>query len=498
MPKGRRNTISSRNSSSARTSSGSGAVMPGISMGGGAVASGGSQGGNATTSEDLTAEAINDRLQQYGNVHVRVNSRSRGGNEDVRVQFLDEPGIAEVSSELGGTYNVDYVNGSCNCMHYRMREERCRHLDAVDIAIGEVSQSISGNSGINAIRRLDQIEEDARNNIERDQEDDEFFYLDHMSTFRRKLREGIDVEYEYENVLNGNDLTFGIELEFVGGNPDAIARELYREGICAYPERVRYHAPSVEGKWKLERDGSVSDGSGGGELVSPILKDNPETWRQIERICEIANRYGARIDQRCGGHVHIGMEPLDTARQRWRRFFKIMSGYEECVYRAAGGDLGRMRSNSDNDYARRFRERAEFGINHRVSLNNEYDVRNLTRAVSGHNRYYGVNLTNISDNRRDTVEFRYFNGSLNPKQIQANVKLSAGIMTAARKCRTKDINSIDYQVSESFKRRGKIINEYNSTSPRTQNKLAEFLDIVFTRKKDKDALISVLAKNTWK
>lgn len=497
MPKGRRNTISSRNSSSARTSSGSGAVMPGISMGGGAVASGGSPGGNAATSEDLTAEAINDRLQQYGNIHVRVNSRSRGGNEDVRVQFLDEPGIAEVSSELGGTYNVDYVNGSCNCMHYRMREERCRHLDAVDMAIGEVSESISGNSGIDAIRRLDQIEEDARNNIERDQEDDEFFYLDHMATFRRKLREGIDVDYEYENVLNGNDLTFGIELEFVGGNPDAIARELYREGICAYPERVRYHAPSVEGKWKLERDGSVSDGSGGGELVSPILRDNPETWQQIERICEIANRYGARVDQRCGGHVHIGMEPLDTARQRWRRFFKIMSGYEECIYRAAGGDLGRVRSNS-NEYATRFRERAEFGINHRVSLNNEYDVRNLTRAVSGHNRYYGINLTNISDNRRDTVEFRYFNGSLNPKQIQANVKLSAGIMTAARKCRTKDISSIGYEVSEPFKRRGKIINEYNTTSPRTQNKLAEFLDVIFTRKKDKDALISVLAKNSWK
>lgn len=243
MPKGRRNTISTRNISSVRTPSGSYAAISGTSMGGGLMSGGGASGDNVVTSEDLTAETINDRLQQYGNVYVRVHSRSRGENEDVRVRFLDEPGVAEVSSELGGTYNVDYINGSCDCMHYRMREERCRHLDAVDMAIGEVSGEVVGNNGIDAIRRLDQIEEDARNNIERDQEDDEFFYLDHMSTFRRKLREGIDVDYEYENVLNGNDLTFGIELEFVGGNPDAIARELYREGICAYPERVRYHAP---------------------------------------------------------------------------------------------------------------------------------------------------------------------------------------------------------------------------------------------------------------
>lgn len=493
MPKGRRNTIASRGSGSG-SGSGSG-LGGGPGLGGG---SGIGSSANGSASDEITADLIHERLQQQGDINVQVFSRTRGMNEDVRVHFNEEPGTAEVSSSSGSTYHVDYINGTCDCMHYRMREERCRHLDAVDTAMGqEAISQVEGNSGIDAISRLDQAEEDIRNNIGLDQEDDGYFYLDHISSFRRKLREGVNVDYEYENVLNGNDLTFGIELEFVGGNPDAIARDLYREEICAYPERVRYHAPSVEGKWKLERDGSVSDGTEGGELVSPILRDTPETWRQIERICEIASRHGARVDQRCGGHVHIGMEPLDTARQRWRRFFKIMSGYEECVYRAAGGDLGRVRSNS-RTYATRFRDRAEVGINYRTQLNNEYDVRNFTRVVSESERYYGINLTNISDNRRETVEFRYFNGSLNPKQIQANVKLAAGVMTAARKARTKDIGSIGYEVSENFKRRGKLVNDYNVTSPRTQNKLAEFLDIIFTRKKDKDALIDVLSKNNWK
>ncbi|MDT9337662.1 amidoligase family protein [Clostridium perfringens] len=51
-------------------------------------------------------------------------------------------------------------------------------------------------------------------------------------------------------------------------------------------------------------------------------------------MCDVAKIHGARVDQRCGGHVHINMEKLDTARQRWRRFFKTIEVYEDCIYRA--------------------------------------------------------------------------------------------------------------------------------------------------------------------
>lgn len=476
MPKGRRNGIASRNS------------------GGGGIAA---AAGDFHGSEN-TADMINERLREVGTVRVQVNSRTRGRMEDVDVIFSDTPGMAQVSSTSGETYNVDYINGGCTCMHHTMREERCRHIDAVDIARGQV---ISGNdnniNGINALETRDLIEENQRNELMVDQEDDNFFYLDNEEEFERNLRNGINVEYEYENVLNGSDITFGVELEFVGGNANAIARELYREGICAYDERVRYHAPSVQGKWKLERDGSVSEGVGGGEIVSPVLKDTPETWRNIERVCEIAQRHGARIDSRCGGHVHIGMEPLDTARQRWRRFFNIMSGYEECIYRAAGGDEGRIRS-GHRHYATSFQRRAEYGSNRRIRLDSIQDVRNLASDVSQRERYYALNLKNIADSGKpDTVEFRYFNGSLNAKQIQANVKLSAGVIMASRKCRTKNIDSIGYEVSESFKRRGDILKNQNHES-RSSKKIAEFLDVICTRKKDKDALLNVFSKNTWR
>lgn len=480
MPKGRRNSIAT---------SGSGV--------------GGSNAAIATrdfSGVEDTAEQINERLRDAGTVRVRIDSRSRNQLEDVEVIFSDSPGMAEVRSTSGMAYSVDHINGSCTCMHHIMRDERCRHMDAVDIAMGQVIDGQRYNDNMNAVENLvesDIIEEINRNEIMADQEDDEFFYLDHEAEFERKLMNGIDVPYEYENVLNGSDVTFGIELEFVGGDADAIARDLYREGICAYDHRVNYHARSIEGKWKLERDGSVSDGSRGGELVSPVLKDTPETWKNIEKICEIAKRHGARIDDRCGGHVHIGMDPLDTARQRWRRFFNVMSGYEECIYRSAGGDEGRIRS-GHRHYAESFQRRAEYGSNRRIRLESVDDVRALAADVSQRNRYYALNLKNVAEmGKPDTVEFRYFNGSLNPKQIQANVKLSSGVIMAARKCRIKDINSIGYEVSDAFKRRGKLLKNSNTAS-RSNKKIAEFLDIVCTRKKDKDALLSVFAKNQWR
>ncbi len=479
MPKGRRNSIAT---------------------GGG----GGSSVSAAATDfqgSDNTAEQINERLREAGTVRVQINSRSRNQLEDLEVTFSDTPGMAQVRSGSGNTYSVDYINGGCTCMHHTMREERCRHMDAVDMAMGQVIDGQSLGNDINAIENLvesDTIEEINRNEIMVDQEDDEFFYLDNEDEFERKLRDGVNVPYEYENVLNGSDVTFGIELEFVGGDADAIARDLYREGICAFDHRVSYHARSVEGKWKLERDGSVSNGSHGGELVSPVLKDTPETWENIEKICKIAKRHGARIDDRCGGHVHIGMEPLDTARQRWRRFFNVMSGYEECIYRAAGGDEGRIRS-GHRHYAESFQHRADYGSSRRIRLESIDDVRDLAEDVSQRNRYYALNLKNVAEmGKPDTVEFRYFNGSLNAKQIQANVKLSAGVMMAARKCRTKNIDSIGYEVSDAFKRRGKLVKNPNNTASRSNKKIAEFLDVICTRKRDKDALLNVFAKNTWR
>ncbi len=358
----------------------------------------------------------------------------------------------------------------------------------------------SSHDDIGELRAIDALAEEERNLIF-SEEDDGFFYTDEENeeVFNNMLDIARDNEttYEYENVLNGSSNTFGIELEFADGNADAIARELYALGIVGQDRRVSYHARSIPGKWKLEWDGSVCSGSKGGELVSPVLQDTPETWRTIEKICEVAKRHGAKVNQKCGGHVHIGIEALNTARQRWRRFFKTVAGFEDVLYRISGGDLGRVRSGYTR-FASQFSSQARSAAVSRFRLDSRDDIDELARNASNRNRYYGINLTNIYEsNKPNTIEFRYFNGSLEPSQIQANVKVANGVIMAAQKARTQD--SSVYSVTENHKKRGQLLSNQLSDydDRRTDSAMKKFVDVIFSRKKDKDSLISVYARNRW-
>ncbi|MDT8718277.1 amidoligase family protein [Clostridium sp. 19966] len=502
MPKTRgSNTVATGGHSRTSTAAG------GFSGGSDGITGEAPTGGNLSFNNTEMVNRMEDRLQEARTIAVSMESRTRGRLEDIQVTFTPENhGHASVLSESGQTYDVDYENGTCTCMHYTMRESGCRHIDAVNLARGQLTEDRAVNNreinnsdiqGIIAARsNMDVAEEAERRNLTNNFEDDNFFYSDNDELFRSELERLTyeDLPYEHENVLNGSQNTFGIELEFVGGDADAIARELYDMGICAYNYRVGYHSQGVQGKWKLESDGSVSSGLGGGELVSPVLKDTPETWQTIEKVCEVAKRHGAQINGDCGGHVHMSMEPLDTARQRWRRMFNTIGSFEECIYRLAGGDLGEMR---ETYYARPFSDRAASTSTSRFTMETADDVNRLARNASDGLRYYGVNLTNIYDSRRpNTVEFRYFNGSLNPAQIQANIKIANGIMIASEKARTKDLDS--EQTSDSMKKRGTILKEASGSNQRSDSQMKKFVDIIFMRKKDKDNILSVYGKNSWR
>ncbi|EOD01460.1 amidoligase family protein [Caldisalinibacter kiritimatiensis] len=393
-------------------------------------------------------------------------------------------------------------------MHYRIRGEECRHIQAANIARGQLQEEYNipdspigqGNININEAlqnqQNMDQIAEENRRALTGEYEDEGHFYCDNVEEFGVALErlKNVPLPYDRANALNGSNITFGIELEFVDGDSDAIARELYELGIISEPRMVRYHDSGTPGKWTLERDGSVTSGRRGGELVSPVLRDTPETWEQIEKICEVAKRHGARINYKCGGHVHVSMEPLDTARQRWRRFFKAIKGYEETIYRASGGNEGRIRS-GHSYYAMPFNERASYGTRRRVTMESESDVHSLVEDIGNRNRYYGINLTNIHrPDKPNTIEFRYFNGSLDPATIQANIKIAAGIIMASEKVRSKDLR--DAPTPETMKRRGNMLN--NARNERNNQSLMEFLDIFFSRKRDKEHVLGVLARNTWR
>lgn len=451
------------------------------------------------------SQRLDDRLAEIQTIDVPVTSQTRGTVETIQVQFdSNTPGVANTISQSGRGYTVNTIDESCTCPDHTYRQSRCRHIEAAAIAQEQLAQGTSLGSAVSYNVNVNEtVTEHVSNEVEletRNSEriftDDDHFYTDNMSEFENDMERlrTAPVPYEYENVLNGSDITFGIELEFTVGNSDAIARELYDLGICSSPTMQGYHSSGTPGKWKLERDGSVTEGSYGGELVSPILKDTPETWRQIEKICEVARRHGARVSNKTGGHVHISTDPLDGKRHRWKRLFKAFSGTEESIFRFSGGELGAFR---DTSYAASSVDELRAGISTALPQQEDtgYFRRAFREAGMGRNRYRSLNLQPFVNGTRDAIEIRSFNGSLTPGIIQANVKLSVGLVHAAERSRIR--GDSESSTTESFSKRGHMINNQN-TNTKNNTAVAKMLDVFFTRKSDKEHILSVIAKNRWR
>src|SRR4051812_14971383 len=59
---------------------------------------------------------------------------------------------------------------------------------------------------------------------------------------QRLARTGAAAEYERENVIGDPHQTFGVEIEFDGADPNAVARALHEAGLAASPYQEGYHS----------------------------------------------------------------------------------------------------------------------------------------------------------------------------------------------------------------------------------------------------------------
>lgn len=444
---------------------------------------------------------LEQRLIDADEIDIMVFSQTRGIQENVQVNFHSLENVS-VISESGNEYIVDSINNTCTCPDFVHRQQSCRHLEAVDLAREEVGRGTFIGSSTNEGTSTNQVIGELINNeirselsnIQNEYIDDSFFYSENESEFQNDLERLINepVPYYYENVLNGSNITFGIELEFIDGDSNAIANELYELNLCGNRTMQGYHSVTQPGMWKVERDGSVTSGNRGGEIISPILTDSPETWIQIEKICEVAKRHGAKVNYKTGGHVHVGAaDTLDGKRQRWRRFFKAATGFEETFLRLAGGEQRRFR---DNQYTPSSIEQNRRGISRSMPAEGSVsEFQNIVRDIS-RGKYQSINLSTFNSSKK-TVEFRAFNGSLTPGIIQANVKYAAGMINTAEKSKLRQ--SEGRTCTPSGKKRAQIINEYNTNNERTDKGMIQALDAIFSRKEDKLHIMSVLAKNSW-
>lgn len=231
-------------------------------------------------------------------------------------------------------------------------------------------------------------------------------------------------------------ITFGFELEFE--NLKVSKNDLNMELVKIFGDDRFY----------TKNDSTLHEG---GEIATPVFRDEENNWKDIKIVCETVRDY-AEIGRHAGGHVHVGTQALGGNKESWLNFAKLWATYENIIYRFSYGKFMNGRSTID-----RFAMPVSNEFYHKYKyLKNkpEFSACDVIIKLTDERRK-AVNLKNVNtfslddENIRNTIEFRCPNGTLDEVIWQNNLNVFVKILEYAKSdkfnhdivARRRDINS---------------------------------------------------------
>jgi Putative amidoligase enzyme len=341
------------------------------------------------------------------------------------------------------------------------------------------------------------------------------FFQDYEDALARKAAGEEVLTYATENVTDGicadepGARAFGIELEFdIGSGHDRyealekIGQELHEAGLTNTSEQVAYHSAGDNGysTWSFEEDCTVD-----AELVSPLMKDTPEHWAQLKTAVDIITRNGGVATARTGSHVHVSTASYGASTAKHAELLRAVNANEDTLYRLAsdpsrgshrGTQWCRPNVAYDTDY-----------VSGEEQDTSGYDI--LGYSHSGHG--VGVNFegSGQQDIIKSNVEFRMWDGTLNPAVIQQQVKISAAMTEYADQHVSREGGSrkkegqTHHKVGDTRRKESDILSEKSAakhdadTFQATNSHVASFIDTMFRRKEDRASVAALFAVTNW-
>jgi hypothetical protein len=212
-------------------------------------------------------------------------------------------------------------------------------------------------------------------------------------------------------------LRFGIEIETVGLSRADLARAIHSAvggSLSTWDSSVTDPNGRV---WRVEYDGSLS-GYQNGEIVSPIL--SYDDLDLLQAVVRAVARAGARADYSTGIHIHVDGSQFDVRNLlNLVNFVHKQERLLEHVLQITSRRLGQYCKPIDQEFMARLVRRKPTTME---ALNLAwYGKRNTTPERRDASRYHGLNLNSLF--YRKTIEFRYFNGSVDADEVKAYVQL---------------------------------------------------------------------------
>lgn len=218
-----------------------------------------------------------------------------------------------------------------------------------------------------------------------------------------------------ENVLMDYDvdtrITFGLELECLTEN--------YKEVL---------KCENILKNWKITKDASVKKGV---EIISPVLSYDQESIKELKYVCEMLARNNFSVDSTCGGHVHLGFDYFEDVFE-YAIFLTLYSRIENLLY-IIGNRSGTTTRDGFSEFAT-FLNDDTLNIVNNINYAKFNSMDSYVDLIKGtqYHKFYGLNLTNIGNKEKNTIEFRFPNGELDFNEIIHNVKLFAKLFEVSK------------------------------------------------------------------
>ncbi|MGW3985292.1 amidoligase family protein, partial [Streptomyces mirabilis] len=228
---------------------------------------------------------------------------------------------------------------------------------------------------------------------------------------------GLELEFDFPRMMS---------LEQQNRARAAIAFTLHDAGLTSdrefTPPHTRADGYSADpNSWRLELDGSVE----GGEIVSPLLHDTADTWRDLKIVLSVIRKYRGVASGRTGGHIHVGVGDFGSSVAAHHRLLALVAENEDVIYRLAQSP-------------HRFHHRGlAYAAPNVVGHGQPATGAELIATNRRDDRFRpALNLSGVEgllggDSGQDHVEFRMFDGSLDIGVIQAQLILSLALVDTA-------------------------------------------------------------------
>ncbi len=192
-------------------------------------------------------------------------------------------------------------------------------------------------------------------------------------------------------------------------------------------------------------------------------------------------------DDKCGLHVHFDAQRLADNPELMKNFLRLYAESEELLYKMCNPKGSPIRKNAINRNLKGIHLISSIWRRGMASptgakLLKQYNAgtlkvsykkfgrlrRFLSKYKFDERRYAGLNLTNIGNPDKNTIEFRMANGTLNPEDIKQTVFLYASLLDTA------------IQVTEHPEEYAERLDSFYQTDITEQEKARRFLNLIMS------------------